>query len=229
MTSYDEIILVSGLDSLVLYEFLDRKPHPVYFKWGFSIDEFEIEKLPPETTIIEMPELLHIQHDPYEFKTPRNPDLIGRNTMMFNAVFHAFRPSVIYRGTLNGDDFYYDATIEHSDEIADMWSKLLGRECRIEQPFITKTKREIIQLAHEYGIDANTLQHCYNRDNNCGRCSKCVDAHVSSMFTDNPDIDRLTEIVNDVAISAMANHMFGSDTVDKIKEFLDEFNRTHSR
>ncbi|AFN37486.1 hypothetical protein pp2_253 [Vibrio phage phi-pp2] len=223
---YDEIILVSGLDSLVLYEFLERKPHPVYFKWGFAIDELEMAALPEETTIIEMPEILHLKHDPYEFKTPRNPDLIGRNTLMFNSVFHAFRPNVIYRGMLKGDDFYYDASPTHSDEIAAMWSKMLDKECRIEQPFKDKTKRDIMQMAVEYGIDANSLQHCYNREHNCGRCSKCVDAHVNSMYTDNPDIMWLKRIVNDSGMAALANHMFGVDTVDRIKEFLDEFDRT---
>lgn len=190
MTHYDEVILLSGLDSLTLYHELGKKPQPVYFKWGFDIDEAEIAILPVETIILEVPDYLQFP----ERKGNACPNLDGRDTVMYNIIFQTFKPSIIYNAALKNESFYHESRVTYTKKIAELWSGLLGKECEIRHPFLQLNKRHIVKKAEIYGIDISKMQYCYNVVGNCGVCDKCRLLRGALIYTKKPDVKFAIEL-----------------------------------
>ncbi len=216
MKQIHEVALVSGLDSIVLYEMLSKNnPNilPVYFKWGFDIDDAEIAKLPEGTVIHEIPEYLKFDVD---VGSRECINLDGRDTIMMNMIMHIYKPSVIYKGTILNDESYVESNFMFTQKIAHTWSLINRKTTEIKHPFQTKSKRDVIVLAETMNINPLEFQYCYNESGNCGYCNKCRMTRLLSMYTSNPDIDFLLEFkaeCDDESIRRTGNYITQTDDV----------------
>ncbi|CAL9987930.1 QueC-like queuosine biosynthesis [Vibrio phage D480] len=224
-----EVILISGLDSIVLYEMLkSASPNliPVYFKWGFDIDDAEIKMLPSGTKIHEVPEWMQFDTDG-KLGGDECINLDGRDTIMMNLVMHIYKPYVIYKGTIANDTSYVESHVEFTEKISRTWRLINRHECDIKHPFIKKTKRDIIAYANKLGIDARDYQYCYNAVGNCGVCNKCRMTRLLSMYSDNPDVEFLRSYLGECQKSAtkkIGDYLVSGDVVEELTTFLRKYN-----
>lgn len=199
----DEVILMSGIDSLVAYHLLDRTPLPVYFRWGFETDEAEIAALPTNTVILDIPEYARIQYK----KSDAVMDLRGRDTVMVNLVFQAFQPNVVYKGSLRSELHYTESSLEWCSAIGELWSNVLQKRCQVTMPLIELDKRDVLEKAYALEIDMSKMQYCYNEVGNCGKCAKCMLMRLCTIFTPEPDYDYIQETMNDIEDGVLDNQV----------------------
>lgn len=200
-----EVILMSGLDSIVAYHMLDKSPLPVYFRWGFETDEAEIAALPKETVVLDVPEYARMEY----FKSRKVQDLAGRDTVMVNLVFQTYRPDVIYKGSLKAETTYVESSLEWCHAISELWSNVLQKECNVVMPFIQMfgewEKRDVVEQAYILGIDLAKMQYCYNAAGNCGECTKCMLMRLCTIFTPEPDYEYVRQIMDQIEDGALEN------------------------
>jgi 7-cyano-7-deazaguanine synthase len=107
--------------------------------------------------------------------------LVGRNIVLLGkaAVFCAVRKiSRIALGPLAGNPFP-DATPEFYDAMARALTLGLAHPIRIETPYRTWHKAEVIRRGHAIEAPMALTMSCMNPvgDRHCGACSKCRERH----------------------------------------------------
>ena len=51
-----------------------------------------------------------------------------------------------------------------------------GKQLRVEAPFVTKNKKEIVALGKKLGVPYQLTWSCYEGgDKPCGKCATCID------------------------------------------------------
>ena len=199
----DAICLLSGgLDSAVLVadEAQHARIHPIYVSVGLAWEPAEQKMLrellasPPFVGRVESLVVLEFAmtdvYPPTHWAIRGTPPaydtadeevyLAGRNIVLLTkaGVFAATRQlSRILLGPL-ADNPFPDATPDFFQSMARSLSLGLNRTIRIDAPFATMHKREVIQLGERLNVPLELTLSCMNPFNgsppvHCGACSKC--------------------------------------------------------
>lgn len=174
LTKAKSVILVSGFDSIILLENLKRQginPTPVYFKFGVPSEENEIANLPEGTQIHDIPDEFKFYDK--DFSDGKIPDLYGRTTIMHVLAARRYEPDVIFSGVL-ADDPYRESEYYAKSTLTTTLTVMLGKQCAVSWPWqeLEVTKRDLVYMAVEYGLDLKKLVSCYQPEP-CGSCPKC--------------------------------------------------------
>lgn len=199
-TSGDAVVLLSGgLDSAVLaaHEAVRGRVHPAYVQSGLAWETAEravVARLlaapplagrtePLATLDISMRDVYPSTHwaivgTPPAYDTPdEDVYLVGRNlSLLAKAGVLAARRGVgrIVLGPLAGNPFP-DARPEFLAAMARALSLGLAHELRVEAPFATWDKHEVIARGRELGVPFELTLSCMNPQagRHCAQCSKC--------------------------------------------------------
>jgi 7-cyano-7-deazaguanine synthase len=197
-SSSTAVLLSAGLDSAVLAAFEARSSHvhPIYISAGMAWEPEELAALehlllsPPFATLAPLARLTFTVRDLYPpthwalrgeppaFDTPdEDVYLTGRNIILLTkaGIYCAqHRIARIALGPLAGNPFP-DATPAFFDSMARALSLGLVQAIRIDAPFATKHKAEVIAMGLELGVPLELTLSCMNPKGglHCGMCSKC--------------------------------------------------------
>jgi 7-cyano-7-deazaguanine synthase len=170
---------------------------PVYVSAGLAWERYELEKaaqllasapyagrvMPLVTLQVDMRDVYPASHWAVRGEAPAydTPDedvyIEGRNIVLLSkaAVYMArARLTHILIGTLGGNPFP-DATPEFFSAMATALSLGLAAPVRIEAPFSSMHKADIIRIGRSLGVPFESTLSCMQPDDggHCGRCSKC--------------------------------------------------------
>jgi 7-cyano-7-deazaguanine synthase len=192
------VLFSSGLDSAVLAAAEARtcSVHPLYVSTGLAWEREElaaVDRLLATPAFAGMASLARLSFTVEDLYSPTHwalrgtppgfdtPDddvyLTGRNIILLSkaAIYCASRkiPRVAL-GPLAGNPFP-DATHEFFTTMARALSLGLAYEITVDAPFVTKEKREVIQLGVTLGVPLELTLSCMNPRGglHCGQCSKC--------------------------------------------------------
>ena len=193
------MLLSAGLDSAVLaaVEAQHRRVHPIYISTGLAWESGELAALdrllaaPPFAGQVEPLARLSFMVDdlyaethwarrgePPAFDTPdEDVYLAGRNIILLSkaAIYCArYKIERIALGPLAGNPFP-DATPRFFSTMGTALSLGLEYPLRIDAPFSTMQKSEVILLGLELGVPLELTLSCMNPQGrlHCGQCSKC--------------------------------------------------------
>jgi 7-cyano-7-deazaguanine synthase len=193
------VLCSGGLDSAVLVAFEARREivQPVYISGGLSWEREELASLERLLPAIGGPDriapLAHLKVDvsdlypaghwaltaaPPAYDTPDEAVYLpGRNVLLLSkasVLCAARRIPRMAIGPLAGNPFP-DATPEFLAAMAHAVSLGLDWELRIDAPFATKHKEEVIRLGESLGVPFELTLSCMNPfdGRHCGLCSKC--------------------------------------------------------
>jgi 7-cyano-7-deazaguanine synthase len=193
------VLLSAGLDSAVLaaVEAQHRRVHPIYVSTGLAWENGELAALdrllavPPLAGRVEpLARLSFTVEDLYPethwarrgdapaFDTPdEDVYLAGRNIILLSkaAIYCArYKIERIALGPLSGNPFP-DATPRFFSTMGTALSLGLAYPLRIDAPFSTMHKSEVIALGLELGVPLELTLSCMNPQGglHCGQCSKC--------------------------------------------------------
>jgi 7-cyano-7-deazaguanine synthase len=102
-----------------------------------------------------------------------------RNMMLLSiacSYAEGFGADVVYHGAAQADSVagYWDGSLEFLTAINNVTSLNRRNKIRIEAPLIDKSKKEIIELGLELGVDFGHTWTCYEGvDKACGECTAC--------------------------------------------------------
>ena len=111
---------------------------------------------------------------------PQTVNYVPNRNMMMLSICTAYAESIgatqVYHGSalVDSQAGYWDGSSEFLKAINDV--NALNRRDRVEivAPLITKSKKEIIQLGVDLGVDFTSTWTCYcGRDQACGECPAC--------------------------------------------------------
>jgi len=204
------VLLSGGLDSAVLLaeEAAKGDVQPVYVAAGLAWEPAERdavaallaslkERIAPLVSLaVDMRDVYDAGHwavtgQPPAYHTPdEDVYLPGRNVILFGkaAVFCAIaKIDRIVVGTLAHNPFP-DATPEFRSAIARALSLGLAHDLRIDAPFATVGKADVIRRGVALGVDFNLTLSCMNPSPlHCGLCSKCRERHDAFVEAGVPD------------------------------------------
>ncbi|NOT28788.1 MAG: 7-cyano-7-deazaguanine synthase [Acidobacteria bacterium] len=193
------VLLSAGLDSAVLaaVEAQRRRVHPIYVSTGLAWENGELAALdrllavPPFAGRVEsLARLSFTVEDLYPethwarrgeapaFDTPdEDVYLAGRNIILLSkaSIYCAgHKIERIALGPLSGNPFP-DATPRFFSTMGTALSLGLAYPLRIDAPFSTMQKSEVILLGLELGVPLELTLSCMNPQGvlHCGQCSKC--------------------------------------------------------
>jgi len=205
------VLLSAGLDSAVLAASEARRSHvqPIYVSAGLAWEAQELEALdrllttPPFAPLAPLARLTFTVRDLYPpthwalrgqppaFDTPdEDVYLTGRNVILLSkASIYCAQHGIdrIALGPLAGNPFP-DATPQFFDAMARAMSLGLAHDIRIDAPFATKDKSDVIRIGVELGVPLELTLSCMNPRlrsltgasarqapliEHCGMCSKC--------------------------------------------------------
>jgi 7-cyano-7-deazaguanine synthase len=196
------VLLSAGLDSAVLAasEARTSRVHPIYVANGLAWEARELAALarllshpafsglePLAQLSFTVGDLYPASHwairgEPPAFDTPdEDVYLTGRNIILLSkaAVYCAARERAqcierIVIGPLAGNPFP-DATPEFFSTMATALALGLAQPLRVDAPFASMTKAQVIRLGIELGVPLELTLSCMNPQDSahCGRCSKC--------------------------------------------------------
>lgn len=192
------VLLSAGLDSAVLaaHEARTSRVHPVYVSAGLAWESQELamlDRLLATTpysgmaplarlsfTVTDLYPATHwaLRGQPPAFDTPdEDVYLTGRNLILLGKAGIYCAQKKIGRlviGPLAGNPFP-DATPEFFGSMARSLSLGLAHDLRIDAPFATFEKHDVIALGLELGVPLDLTLSCMNPKNglHCGQCSKC--------------------------------------------------------
>lgn len=100
----------------------------------------------------------------------------GRNTMLLALALHVAeyeRAHEIWFGA-NADDYhgFPDCRPEYFDAFEKMCAAM-GKSIVVKTPLIKLTKRQVVKLGRDLGVDFSKTSSCY-LGTDCGRCDACV-------------------------------------------------------
>lgn len=197
--NYTAVLFSAGLDSAVLAAdaLAAGRVRPIYVSVGFA---WEAEELAMAARVLAMPPFAGrvdplvtltfdmrdvfapshwaVRGEPPAFDTPDEDVYIhGRNVILASkAAVYMSREKIerLLLGTLAGNPFP-DATPEFFAATSRALSLGLGAPLRIEAPFATRHKADVIRRGVELGVPLELTLSCMQpRDGlHCGRCSKC--------------------------------------------------------
>ncbi len=196
--SQTAVLISAGLDSAVLaaHEARTSRVHPVYVSTGLAWEEQERAMLarllgaPPYEGLAPAAELSFtvrdlyppthwaIRGEPPAFDTPdEDVYLTGRNIVLVSkAAIYCAACGIgrIVIGPLAGNPFP-DATPTFFSTMAHALSMGLAHDIRVDAPFLTLDKPDVIALGISLGVPLDLTLSCMQpRDlQHCGRCSKC--------------------------------------------------------
>jgi len=197
-SSTTAVLLSAGLDSAVLAAFEARtsQVQPIYVSTGLAWEQEELAALErllatrPFASLAPLARLTFTVRDLYPpthwalrgeppaFDTPdEDVYLTGRNIILITkaSIFCAQqRIGRIALGPLAGNPFP-DATPGFFAAMARAMSLGLAHDIRIDTPFGSKDKSDVIAIGAELGVPMELTLSCMNpRDGlHCGMCSKC--------------------------------------------------------
>ena len=204
------VLLSGGLDSAVLLaeEAAKGDVQPVYVAAGLAWEPAERdavaallaslkERIAPLVSLaVDMRDVYDAGHwavtgQPPAYHTPdEDVYLPGRNVILFGkaAVFCAIaKIDRIVVGTLAHNPFP-DDTPEFRSAIARALSLGLAHDLRIDAPFATVGKADVIRRGVALGVDFNLTLSCMNPSPlHCGLCSKCRERHDAFVEAGVPD------------------------------------------
>ena len=193
------VLLSAGLDSAVLAaaEAREGPVRPIYVSTGLAWEAGELAALerllvrpplvvnvaPLERLSFTVEDLYPANHwalrgTPPAFDTPdEEVYLAGRNVVLLSkaAIYCSqHRINRIVLGPLGGNPFP-DATPQFFDAMARALSLGLGQPIRIDTPFLSMHKSDVIRLGVELGVPLELTLSCMNPHAavHCGQCSKC--------------------------------------------------------
>jgi len=196
---YTAVLFSGGLDSAVLIanEIRQSRVQPVYVSVGFAWEDEEramaARFLSSPLIASHVAPIVHLQFDmrdvftsahwavrgePPAFDTPDEDVFIdGRNVILLSktGVFMARAGiSRVLMGPLAGNPFP-DATPDFFEAMSGALSLGLAHPIRIEAPFSTLHKRDVIRKAVALGVPLELTLSCMQPTDglHCGRCSKC--------------------------------------------------------
>ena len=198
MMTQTGVLISAGLDSAVLAasEARSSHVHPIYISAGMAWEPEELAALehlllsPTFATLAPLAQLTFTVRDLYPpthwalrgeppaFDTPdEDVYLTGRNIILLTkAGIYCAQHGIarIALGPLAGNPFP-DATPEFFDSMARALSLGLAQSIRIDAPFATKHKAEVIAMGLELGVPLELTLSCMNPKGglHCGMCSKC--------------------------------------------------------
>jgi 7-cyano-7-deazaguanine synthase len=199
------VLLSGGLDSAVLLaeEAAKGDVQPVYVGVGLAweraeretvarlLDSFETRRIAPLVSLtVDMRDVYEASHwavagTPPAYHTPdEDVYLPGRNVILLGktAVFcAAAKIDRIVIGTLAHNPFP-DATPEFRSAIARALSLGLAHDLRIDAPFATIEKADVVKRGVALGVDFALTLSCMDPKGgkpfvHCGLCSKCRERH----------------------------------------------------
>lgn len=196
--SYVAVLLSAGLDSAVLAAFEARstRVYPIYVSAGLAWESQELEALerllaaPAFASLAPLAHLTFTVRDLYPpshwalrgeppaFDTPdEDVYLVGRNIVLLSkAGIYCAQHGIgrIALGPLAGNPFP-DATPEFFQSMARALSLGLEQDVRIDAPFATREKSDVIRLGVDLGVPLELTLSCMNPKEglHCGVCSKC--------------------------------------------------------
>ena len=107
----------------------------------------------------------------------------------------SLRCSVVYYGAHHDDwagSAYPDCSPEFVEDMARAIARGTGEELRMEAPFVTWSKADIVELGLELGVPYGITWSCYEGGEvPCGTCATCVDR--AAAFAANGAIDPLLQ------------------------------------
>jgi 7-cyano-7-deazaguanine synthase len=207
------VLLSGGLDSAVLLaeEAAKGDVQPVYVAAGLAWEPAERDAVaallaslkstqgriaPLVSLAVDMRDVYDAGHwavtgQPPAYHTPdEDVYLPGRNVILFGkaGVFCAIaKIDRIVVGTLAHNPFP-DATPEFRSAIARALSLGLAHDLRIDAPFATVGKADVIRRGVALGVDFNLTLSCMNPSPlHCGLCSKCRERHDAFVEAGVPD------------------------------------------
>lgn len=192
------VLLSAGLDSAVLaaHEARTSRVHPVYVSAGLAWESQELAmldrllatapyagmaplaRLSFTVTDLYPPTHWALRGEPPAFDTPdEDVYLTGRNLILLGKAGIYCAQKKIGRlviGPLAGNPFP-DATPEFFASMARTLSLGLAHDLRIDAPFATFEKHDVIALGRELGVPLDLTLSCMNPKDglHCGQCSKC--------------------------------------------------------
>lgn len=99
----------------------------------------------------------------------------GRNTILIglgSALAQTLKAEHLFIGIQSADVIYGDAQPNYFDHIKKAIN--IAYNVNLEAPLLTKTKKEIIEIAKEINLDLNNTYSCYfNEKEPCGVCPSC--------------------------------------------------------
>jgi 7-cyano-7-deazaguanine synthase len=196
--SSSAVLLSAGLDSAVLAAFEARssRVHPIYVSAGLAWEAEEIQALdrllatPAFTALAPLAHLAFTVRDLYPathwalrgeppaFDTAdEDVYLVGRNVILLSkASIYCAQHGIgrIALGPLAGNPFP-DATPEFFQTMARALSLGLGHDLRVDAPFASMEKSDVIRIGVELGVPFEFTLSCMNPKGgrHCGLCSKC--------------------------------------------------------
>jgi 7-cyano-7-deazaguanine synthase len=193
------VLLSAGLDSAVLAaaEAREGPVRPIYVSTGLAWEPGELAALerllaspplvvnvaPLERLSFTVQDLYPATHwalrgTPPAFDTAdEEVYLAGRNVVLLSkaAIYCSqHRINRIVLGPLAGNPFP-DATPQFFDTMAHALSLGLGQAIRVDTPFLSMHKSDVIRLGIELGVPLELTLSCMNPQAgvHCGQCSKC--------------------------------------------------------
>jgi 7-cyano-7-deazaguanine synthase len=192
------VLLSAGLDSAVLAaaEAQNDIVHPVYVSCGLAWEDEELQAVerllatrpfarlePLARLTFTARDLYPVSHwslrgEPPAFDTPdEDVYLTGRNIMLLSkSSIYCAQHGVgrLALATLAGNPFP-DATPSFFAAMGRGLSLGLNHQIEIATPFATMTKRDVIRLGMQLGVDLALTLSCMNPRSglHCGQCSKC--------------------------------------------------------
>ena len=196
-------VLSGGIDSTVLlYSLVDagHEVYPISFNYGqrhvreldFAARTCQRLRL-PHHQVVDLSGLkqvlrgssltddsVDVPDGHYAEESMKQTVVPNRNMIMLSvAVGYAISlqaESVAY-GAHSGDHTIYPDCREEFAEALDHAIQLCDwHAVRLDRPFVTMNKAEIVMLGHKLGVDFNDTWSCYRGDDiHCGSCGTCVE------------------------------------------------------
>lgn len=219
----DVLLFSGGLDSLIAYFYLD-KPLCLFVNMKQKYAEVEIKRVKRLKEEIGFD--LVIDNMSFDFSSVEQEDLTIPNRNAYLAMLASNYGDNIWMAAVNGD-YNHDKTPFVFNEMSKFISVLKQRSVKVDSPFWSMTKTDMIKWYVDQGLNKDWLKLSYScftgNDIHCGRCTSCFRRWIG-MYNNNINEDYMENPLDWEVIPQYIKRMIykekDTDTQERREEFL---------